>query len=99
MRDFIQARQDIDAAVAGWTLPRAFAAAAERFPDSRPVEWRGDGGWEGLTWAQYREVVRALTLGLARLGFAPGEAGLILAGNVPEHVIADLAVVAPAVCR
>ena len=94
MRDFTQERQDIDAAVAGWTLPKAFATATERFPDVRAVEWRSrDGGWEGLTFAHYREVVRDLTLGLARLGFAPGEAGLILAGNVPEHVIADLALV------
>ena len=35
MRDIATERQDIDAAVAGWTLPKAFAAAAGRFPDVR----------------------------------------------------------------
>ena len=93
MRDIAAERRDIDAAVAGWTLPKAFAAAAGRFPDVRAIEWRGRNGWDGVTFGQYREVVRDLTLGLAGLGFAPGEFGLILAGNVPEHAIADLAVI------
>lgn len=94
MRDIAQERQEIDAAVEGWTLPKAFAAAAARFPDSRAVEWRGDGGtWQAMTLGDYRDVVRDLTLGLAGLGFDPGEFGLILASNVPEHAIADLAVI------
>ncbi len=65
--------EDIDAAVAGWTLPKAFAAAAGRFPDVRSGRVaRPRRGWEGLTFAQYREVVRDLTLGLAGLGLVPG---------------------------
>jgi long-chain acyl-CoA synthetase len=93
MRDIVQERQEIDAEVAGWTMPMAFAAAATRFPDSRAIEWRReDGGWQALSLGEYREVVRDLTLGIAELGFRPRDFGLILAGNVPEHAIADLAV-------
>ena len=35
----------------------------------------------------------AVTLGLRSLGFGPGQFGLIMARNVPEHVIADLGIV------
>ena len=94
MRNIAQERQEIDAAVAGWTVPMAFAGAATRFPHSHAVEWRGrDGSWQSMSLREYRRVVRDLTLGIAGLGFCPRDFGLILAGNIPEHAVADLAVI------
>ena len=46
-----------------------------------------------LTWKGYREQVAAVTLALRDLGFGAGQFGLIMARNVPEHVIADLGIV------
>src|SRR5205085_10381060 len=37
--------------------------------------------------------VAAVTLALRALGFGPGQFGLIMARNAPEHVIADLGIV------
>ncbi|MGZ4617582.1 MAG: AMP-dependent synthetase/ligase [Frankiaceae bacterium] len=94
MRNIAQERHEIDAAVDGWTLPMAFAAAAAHFPDGPAVEWRGqDGAWHAMSLGEYRDMVSDLTLGIAQLGFGPREFGLILAGNVPEHAIADLALI------
>jgi long-chain acyl-CoA synthetase len=37
--------------------------------------------------------VAAMTMAIRQLGVGPGQFGLIMARNVPEHVIADLAIV------
>ena len=85
--------EDIDAAVAGKTVCTMFAETAARQPDVDAMRWMADGKWQGLTWAAYRERVRNATLGLKARGFGRGQFGLILARNVPEHLIADLAIV------
>jgi long-chain acyl-CoA synthetase len=46
-----------------------------------------------MSWRQYRDTVRHLTLGLRHFGFGPGQAAVLLARNRPEHVLADAAVV------
>lgn len=93
-RDTAAERADIDAAVAGWTLPGVFAALAERAPDAVTMRWPdADGTLAGASVGQQRADVRSASLGLRALGFAPGELGLILAANRYEHAIADLAIV------
>jgi len=84
---------DIDAAIAGKTVCTMFAETAARQPDTDALRWMADGKWQGMTWATYRERVRNMTLALRARGFARGRFGLILARNVPEHLIADLAIV------
>lgn len=84
---------DVDAAVGGKTVCTMFAETAARQPDGDALRWLADGKWRGLTWAAYRERVRDATLGLRARGFGRGQFGLILARNVPEHLIADLAIV------
>ncbi len=83
----------IDTAVAGKTVCTLFADTVAQQPEVDALRWQSDGKWQGLTWAAYRERVRKLTLGLRELGFGRGQFGLILARNVPEHLIADLAIV------
>jgi long-chain acyl-CoA synthetase len=86
-------RADIDATVSGKTVCTIFADAARRWGDMPALRWKRDGEWQSLDWKGYRAEVAAVTMALKGLGFGPGQFGLIMARNVPEHVIADLGIV------
>ncbi|HYM65729.1 MAG TPA: AMP-binding protein, partial [Patescibacteria group bacterium] len=86
-------RADIDKAVSGQTVCTLFADAVSRWGDQEALHWKEAGEWRSLTWRAYRDQVAAVTLALRSLGFGPGQFGLIMARNVPEHVIADLGIV------
>src|SRR2546427_523918 len=86
-------RADIDAAVSGQTVCTIFATAAKKWGDLPALRWKRDGEWKSLDWKGYRGEVAAVTMALKELGFGPGQFGLIMARNVPEHVIADLGIV------
>jgi len=70
-----------------------FAETVQKWGDRPCLHWKNNGGWDTLTWNEYRDQVAAVTLGLRDLGFGPGQFGLIIARNAPEHVIADLGIV------
>src|SRR2546428_753087 len=91
--DVIAERSDIDKAVSGKTIPTIFADAERRWGDRPALRWKNNGDWETLTWHGYREQVAAVTLALRELGFGPDQFALIMARNVPEHMIADLGIV------
>ena len=91
--DVLTERAAIDAAVSGKTICTIFAEAVEKWADKPALHWKNNGSWEALTWRGYREQVATVTLGLRSLGFGPGQFGLIMARNAPEHVIADLGIV------
>ena len=91
--DVTAERADIDVAVSGKTVCTIFADAVKTWPDRPALHWRTNGDWHELTWTQYRDQVASLTMALKELGFGPEQFGLIMARNVPEHVIADLALV------
>ncbi len=86
-------RAEIDRAVAGKTICTLFADTAAARGDQEALRRREADGWRAITWSGYQERVHHLTLALLGRGFGPGQFGLILARNVPEHVIADLAIV------
>jgi len=91
--DVIAERAEIDKAVSGKTVCTVFADAVAKWGDRTALHWKEDGEWRSLTWKEYRDEVAALTLALRSLGFGSGQFGLIMARNVPEHVIADLGIV------
>src|SRR5712691_6759801 len=91
--DVTAERADIDRKVSGKTVCTIFADAVRNWPDRTALRWKRDGEWHQLTWREYGDHVAAATLALRDLGFGPGQFGLIMARNVPEHVIADLAIV------
>jgi long-chain acyl-CoA synthetase len=86
-------RADIDAAVSGKTVCTIFGDAAKKWADLPALHWKRDGEWHSLDWKGYRAEVAAVAMALKGLGFGPGQFGLIMARNVPEHVIADLGIV------
>ncbi|HET7421548.1 MAG TPA: AMP-dependent synthetase/ligase [Candidatus Dormibacteraeota bacterium] len=91
--DVLAERSAIDAEVSGKTVPTMFAEAVRKWGERPALHWKDNGDWKTLTWAEYRDEVAAVTLGLRSLGFGPGQFGLIMARNAPEHVIADLGLV------
>ncbi len=91
--DVMTQRADIDAAVSGKTVCTIFADAAKQWADLPALRWKRDGEWQSLDWKGYRAEVAAVTMALKGLGFGPGQFGLIMARNVPEHMIADLGIV------
>jgi long-chain acyl-CoA synthetase len=91
--DVLAERSAIDAAVSGKTVCTLFADAVSKWSDRDALHWKEDGEWRTLTWRGYRDEVAAVTLALRSIGFGPGQFGLIMARNAPEHVIADLGIV------
>src|SRR5438046_7903104 len=91
--DVLAERAAIDAAVSGKTVCTAFANAVAKWGEKPALHWKDNGDWRTLTWSEYRDEVAAVTLALRSLGFGPGQFGLIMARNAPEHVIADLGIV------
>jgi long-chain acyl-CoA synthetase len=85
-------RAEIDAVIEGKTIIDSFNRNAESFADEPAIHWKSDD-WDSLTWAEYRDVVHRAAAGLETLGVGTGEFVAVMAGNRPEHVIADYATV------
>jgi long-chain acyl-CoA synthetase len=88
-------RASIDAEVAGLTLGSLLARNAELYWNEPALSWKdhAHGGWNRMTWKEYRERVAEAALGLRKLGVGKGDHVAIMARNRPEHLIADLAAV------
>jgi long-chain acyl-CoA synthetase len=91
--DVFAERAEIDAKVSGKTVCTLFADAVAKWGDRPALHWKEDGEWRSLTWQGYRDEVAAVAVALRSLGFGPGQFGMIMARNAPEHVIADLGIV------
>jgi long-chain acyl-CoA synthetase len=93
MQDVFAERAAIDSVVSGQTICTLLTDAVAKWGDKPALHWKDNGDWKTLTWRGYRDEVAAVTLALRSLGFGPGQFGLIMARNSPEHVIADLGIV------
>lgn len=95
MTHVLNDRAEIDALIAGTTIPRAFANTvaengdAPAFSDKIGIE---GPGWRTLSWAELREQALDLAAALVELGIEPGDRVAIMAGNRLEHVLADIAI-------
>jgi long-chain acyl-CoA synthetase len=85
-------RPRADVVVAGDTLPRLFCNAVAQRGDRVWLREKALGLWREWSWRQVGQAVRETTLGLASLGFEPGDTASILASTVVEWVLADLGV-------
>ncbi len=85
-------RAEIDAVVEGKTIVDYFNRNADRHGNKPALHWKENGEFQELTWSGYRDQVHKAAAGLASLGVADGQFVTIMAGNRPEHVIADMAV-------
>jgi long-chain acyl-CoA synthetase len=75
------------------TFPRLLAAQAQRLGRHRAaLREKKYGIWQEVTWEQYAAHVRAVCLGLARLGLERGDTVAIISGNRPAWPYVELAV-------
>jgi long-chain acyl-CoA synthetase len=84
---------DIDAVVAGRTVPSLFVDTVTARPDAVALRWRPPGGetaTESLTWSEYAERACRVAAGLADLGVRPGDRVLLMMRNRPEFHYADM---------
>src|SRR5205085_7175786 len=74
------------------TLPQFLVARAKEWGDSRTALREKDLGiWRPISWAQYVNDVRRLSLGLMALGLKRGDKVAIIGDNRPEWFFAELA--------
>ena len=66
---------------------------AQRVPTQPALSWLSHDGRQTLNWAEYRHQVWAVASGLLDMGVKPGETVAILAPNIVEHYVADLAAI------
>lgn len=92
LRDVAREREAIEAAIGSMTVVDVLDRNAARFGTLPALRW-GDGA-DALTWNEYRTRVHTVAAGLRSLGIDGGDFVAIMAGNRPEHVIADLAALA-----
>lgn len=83
-------RKAIDDAVDDRTLVDVLARNAIESPTAPAIAWREGGSWRRYAWSEYRQRALAVAAALMDLGVEAGERVAIMAGNRPEHVLADL---------
>ena len=73
------------------TLPQLLSRRAKHAPEAVALRKKDFGIWLEYTWAEVAERVCYAALGLLKLGLAPGDRVAILADNIPEWPILELA--------
>ena len=73
------------------TLPQLLLKRAEAAPSAVALRQKDLGVWNELGWAEVALRVRYAALGLLSLGVAPGDNVAVLADNIPEWPMMELA--------
>jgi len=71
-----------------------FRAQCDRYRDRSVFYTRDGDGWTAQTWGEFEDKVNDLACALFAKGLTKGSSVAILAGNVPEWTICDIAVIA-----
>jgi long-chain acyl-CoA synthetase len=71
-----------------------FRAQTEAFRERNIFYTRSGGKWSGQTWGEFEDQVHDLACSLLANGLTKGASVAILAGNVPEWTICDIAAIA-----
>jgi long-chain acyl-CoA synthetase len=85
---------EIDAAVAGDTVPRAFLRTVAAHPDVvalRAMAGETPGSWHELSYRQLAEQVARVAGGLRAAGLGPGDRMVLMMRNRPEFAALDAA--------
>ena len=78
--------------IPGDTIPALFLNAVAARGDKTFMREKKLGLWRPWSWNQTLAAVRETSMGLAALGFEPGDTASILSNTVVDWVIADLGV-------
>lgn len=66
------------------TVPKLLIRNAKQFGERDAMRFKDLGIWQSFTWAQTRDEIRALALGLRKLGIERGDAVAIVGDNRPR---------------
>jgi long-chain acyl-CoA synthetase len=72
------------------TFPQLLVANARRYGRKVALREKAYGIWQEISWAEYAAHVRALGLGLVRLGVQRGDTIAIMADNRPQWLYTEL---------
>ena len=81
-----------DVLMAGDTIPQLFLNAVKARGDKVWMREKKLGIWREWSWNRAATAVREIAMGLASLGFEPGQTASILSNTVVEWVLADLGI-------
>ena len=74
------------------TLPKLLVRQAEKFGSGKVAMREKEYGiWSPVTWAQYLENVKYITLGLMSLGLVRGDKVIMIGDNRPEALWTEMA--------
>ena len=74
------------------TLPKLFVTQAKKFGDTKvAMREKEYGVWLPVTWSQYFENVKQITLGLVSLGLERGDKVIMIGDNRPEALWTEMA--------
>jgi long-chain acyl-CoA synthetase len=90
--DVAAVRAEVEGEIAGSTLLTAYAETVAQAPEAVAHTWLSDGEWRSLSYRQVYDQVRNAALGLAAVGFRPGEFAVVWSRNRSEATVADYAV-------
>lgn len=76
----------------GDTIPRLFWSAVARREETVWLRDKHLGLWRSWRWHEVGRAVREIAMGLAALGFEPGDCASVLANTVVEWVLCDFGV-------
>ena len=74
------------------TLPKSFLLSCRTRGDRPAMREKLYGIWNAISWNQWLERSRAISLALHEMGFRPGDVASVLANTVPEWNYADFGI-------
>ncbi len=74
------------------TIPKVFVQAAHQYAGRVAMREKEYGIWRSITWREYLDHVKAITLGLVKMGLQPGDKVTLIGDNRPEGLWAEMAV-------
>ena len=82
---------DIDAEVAGQTVPSLFRATVARIPDQVALRWKVGEEWQQWTFAELADLACRAAAGLTAAGIEKGDRIVMMMRNCPEFHVLDVA--------
>jgi long-chain acyl-CoA synthetase len=74
------------------TVPQMFARAVAARGPQVSLRQKHFGIWQSITWTEFGQYAREIGMGLAALGFAPGECASVLSNTNREWLYADMGI-------
>jgi long-chain acyl-CoA synthetase len=74
------------------TMPKMFAHCVATYGPLVALRQKQLGIWHGITWGEFGQLAREVGMGLAALGFAPGECASVLSNTNREWLYADMGI-------